>query len=520
MRAALLLALVVIAIAHVRGAGEHPNNQDRELDLLLARRIRAEGVLSDGARSPLLPLALAPVAGDDPAFYERARWVALLLGGLAFAGTFLLVRATLGARVAFVSAIALGPEWTFHVSRIRPEPIVACALVAMTAAVVRARTSSRPTALHALAGGAAGLVHLGKGSGPLTVGAVLLVLVVTWRRRAFRPMLVFLAGFLVAAGPLIVDSVRRFGSPFFNANIAHVMWESAGEDQQWRWSTATAASWWAEHGLSGSLARLGQGLLDVHYGPILLVALVATALAFVAARRRAERGRAALAWGGVAAALILSSGTAFAWWTPIANGRRYLFPVLAVAGPALVAFLDAWIARRSPRFGASEDRFVGRAFRAASHPIALGVAVLAVVAVEVREASHPPIGGPRVPFDAPTLAMAARLRELPPDTRVLAGPAATVPAPWLVYPNAIYDHLPSGLDADAAGQWIRDHADYVLLSDNLLGRRPVPFHSWARLEAGSGAPGSRLVEGAPPAWAERIDVPAAGGEYLLYRVLR
>ncbi|MFO0932702.1 MAG: glycosyltransferase family 39 protein [Planctomycetota bacterium] len=518
--AALALALLVAAVAHVRGAGEHPNNQDRELDLLLARRIATQGILTDGARSPLFPLLLAPFQGGDPGFPQRARWVALALGGLAFGGVFLLLRSVLPERVAVVATLLAGPEWTFEVSRVRPEPLVAFALVALATALARATTSPRPLRLVAVAGVAAGLAHLGKGSGPLTVVAAVLFLVATRRARALPAVAVFVGAFLVAASPLLVATARAFGSPFHNANTAHVMWEAAGEDQQWRWSTATPATWWAAHGLSGTVARLLDGAARVTHGP-LLYALLAAAAAGIAIRRRGPRGPVAAVPGptpttafvGVAVATALVWGPAFAWYVPIANGRRYLFPVAALALPALVAPHHAFVAARAPALAARADRVAAAGRRAAGHVAAVAAAALALVAVEVREAAHPPAVGPRVPFDRATLDTAARLRALPEGTRILAGPAATVPSPWLVSATRDYVHLPPGLAPADAERFVRAHADVVLLSENLTTRRAATFGPWARRR-----PDGAFEPADLPPWARLVPGTPAAGPHLLFAV--
>jgi len=531
--AAVVLALLVAAVGHVRGAGEHPNNQDRELDLLLARRIGAQGILTDGSRSPLFPLLLAPIAGDDAGFVQRARWVALVLGGLAFGGTFLLLRATLSERVAVVAALVAGPEWTFQISRMRPEPLVGFLLVAFAVALARSASSARPLRLVAVAGVAAGLAHLGKGSGLLTVaaGVVGLGMPGAWgglagRGRApLRAVLVFLGACFVTVAPLLFDTARQFGAPFHNANVAHVMWEAAGEDQQWRWSTATVGSWWAAHGFAGSLARLGDGLRRVTHGPILYALLAAAAVAVAVRRHRRDAfppaatspaPSATSAYVAVAVALTAAWLPAFSWYVPIANGRRYLFPGVAVAVPALVALFDAGVVGLAPRLVERVTRAAAGLVRACGHPAAVAAAALALGAVEIREAARPPTVGPRVPFDAATLATAARLRALPAGTRILAGPAATVPSPWLVSDRRDYVHLPPDVGPAEAAAWVRAHADVVLLSDNLRTRRAAVFGAWARPDPAGGG----LAPADVPAWAEPLAGAPTTGPHLLFTVRR
>lgn len=507
VRVALLLALVVAVVAHVRGAGEHPNNQDRELDLLLARRIVAEGVWTDGCRSPLFPLCLAPVAGADAGFAQRARWVGLATGALAFAVVFLVLARLASERTALVAALALGPEWTFQVSRLRGEPIAAALVVVCAACLATRRGAAHPLRAAFLAGAFAGASHLAKGSGPLTLLAASAVVVVQDRRRAMAPVALLVAGFVLVAAPLLVDTARRFGSPFFNANTAHVMWEEAGEDQQWRWSTATPASWWAAHGLAGTLERLGRGLLVVTHGPVLWATLAAAA-ALRWARRRGGATTVpdgAAAFVGVTAAFVVAWLPPFAWYVPIANGRRYLFPVVAAAVPALVVVLEAALRARAARAAAAVDAVGARLLAVLASPVALVAAVVALVAADVVESRSPPRPGPRVPFDEATLAVASRLRALPEGTRVLAGPSATVPSPWLVHPAATYVHLPSGLPPAEAEAWVRGHADVVLWSRGLATRRPQPFASWA--------------DGAPPSWAVPASPADATGPLRLYRVV-
>jgi hypothetical protein len=512
--AALALALVVAVAAHVRGAVEHPNNQDRELDLLLARRIAAEGVLTDGARSPLFPALLAPFEGEDEGFYERSRWVSLVVGALAFAVVVLAARRAFGDRVALLSAFVLGPEWSFQVSRIRPEPLAAALLVLVVARLAGRVTAGHPRRDVLIAGAFAGASHLAKGSGPLTLAAGIVFLALAERRRALVPVALWVAGFMAAASPLLIDTARRFGNPFYNVNSAHVMWEDAGSDQQWRWSTATPQSWWAHHGLEGTLARLGEGFLRMTHGPWLYAFLAAAALGALLQRRRAPGPSVAAAWIGAAACLVLVWLPPFAWYEAIGHGRRYVFPLLAVAVPALIALLDGGIRRAVPRLHRSCSTVLDRVGRVVGTVAAVAVASALLVAAEVRESADPPVGGIRRPFDAETLAAAERLRALPVGSRVLAGPAAAVPSPWLVYPRVEYVYLPSGLSLEAAERWMRAHADFVLLTANLRDVRPEAFASWIRGDYATG-----IAEATTPAWAEPEWHSASEPvRYLLFRV--
>jgi len=329
----------------------------------------------------------------------------------------------------------------------------------------------------------------------------------------------------VAARELTIDTARQFGAPFHNANVAHVMWEAAGEDQQWRWSTATVGSWWAAHGFAGSLARLGDGLRRVTHGPILYALLAAAAVAVAVRRHRRDAfppaatspaPSATSAYVAVAVALTAAWLPAFSWYVPIANGRRYLFPGVAVAVPALVALFDAGVVGLAPRLVERVTRAAAGLVRACGHPAAVAAAALALGAVEIREAARPPTVGPRVPFDAATLATAARLRALPAGTRILAGPAATVPSPWLVSDRRDYVHLPPDVGPAEAAAWVRAHADVVLLSDNLRTRRAAVFGAWARPDPAGGG----LAPADVPAWAEPLAGAPTTGPHLLFTVRR
>jgi hypothetical protein len=473
---AWLLALVVVLVSHVRGADEHPNNQDRELDLLFARQMAHEGLIAHPCRSPLVPALLAPFEGDDPGFYERARWVGLVSGALALVLWMGAASRVFGRGVALLSALVLLPEWTFQVSRIRPEPIAAALIALAAERLARRAASRRPRLQVGLAGAVLGAAHLAKGSGPLTLAAAALYLATSERRRAVGHLLALFAGFVVVASPHLIDSTVRHGQPFFNANSAHVMWEERGEDQQWRWSEATPASWWEANGLRGSLARLAHGLLVVHHGFWLYAFLLACAIA--ALRRRARPSpppdpAPARAWIGFAVATTLAWLPAFAWYVPIAIGRRYLFPVVALVVPALAHFLLRALAARHPRRFESLSLRASRVADALGRPV-FGVSISLVllgglVAVHVREAAHPPASGPLAPFDAATLDAASRLRALD-GARVLVGPAAAIPSPWLFYPHATDVYLPPGL-GPRTRSWISSHADYVLLNRDLLTRR-------------------------------------------------
>lgn len=511
----LFLALLVSATTavYLQGADLDPTARDQNADLAQALRVREQGELTDGSRSPLLPLLLAPSARRTPDFFVDARLIAVGLAALALVGFYLAVRRAFSPGLALLASLALWVEWRFQARRICPEPLLALLLVLAVAALAHLPSSPRPRRLALAAGVCLGLAWLAKGSAVLSLGVAVVWLAATLRRRALPHLALLGLAFVVVASPLLGWNLARGHWPLANASSDHVMWEDAWDQDLDKTSTATAGTWFASHSVADAVTRLGHGLVHqkaVEW-PLGFLALLAVA---ALARRRAPRAprlgppeteAPRRAWRTLALLTCLAWLPPMAWYEPVVQSRRFLFPVVAILLPAALDVLGGLV----PRDVRSRVRLPAWAPRAAL-AVALAVSVAAVVLV-VRHAS---------PWEerhvgTASLALVEELRK--PRYRgtvVLAKPSRTLPPDWLLEGQVTFLALPAAVRDAEVERWVTGRAHYVLRNADLERQRPALF----ALDPGRG-PG-RPGEGAPPwlhpAWKGRGE----GRErYALFRVV-
>lgn len=473
----LLLALSLAFTAHLQvgSATLHPTARDQVHDLSLSLALRERGTLSDGNRHPLLPALLAPFARRDPAFFDAASLAAAVLGGVALLAIGLAAGRLAGAAGAVFVALTVLLELRLQARRIAPEPLLAALLALSAARVATAPAARRPVLASAVGGLTLGLAWLTKASALLSLPASLLVIGCARAPRRGGRVLGLLAGFVVAAAPLLGWNLAQGRSPVFNVNSAHVMWEDRWDTNLDETSTATAGTFLARHGWEGALARLGSGFLAQRgvewvygaFGSLLLLAALrrrAPPAERDAAGREARHRYVVLACATAATWLL-----AMAWYAPVVASRRLLFPVFPLLATAVAAAgVDAWPGLRAlaPRGVAALARAAGW-MRGAALPVA--AALLAIAFVVPRGGER---AGPRPTLDPASLEAAALLRALPAGSRVLLRPSRTHPPDWLFDDVVVPVGLPAAVfDADLSG-WLARSVDAILLSEGLLRHRP------------------------------------------------
>ena len=499
------LLVLVTAVVYVRGADLDPTARDQNADLAQAIRVRERGELTDGSRSPLLPLVLSPMARRSMDFFVEARLVSVLLAGLALLGFWLVVRTTFSPALALVAAVVFLVEWRFQARRICPEPLLALCLVLATGLLAHVPSSRRPLLLCALAGAWLGLAWLAKGSALLSV-AVALVWLLAWQgRRGLRRAAVLLGGFVLAASPLIAFNLSHDRWPLANASSDHVMWEDAWDQDLDKTSTATLGTYLRTHDLGDIASRLGHGLLHqkaVEW-PLGFLALLAVA----ALLRRAASWDFApppapesprRAWRTLALLTCVVWLLPMAWYEPITPSRRLLFPVVPILLPAALDVL--WSLLPAPWRAACARRPAALLARAA--PALAGAAVLAAGVLVVRH------GNPwkERHMGDPELAVAAQLAQRQyAGAVVLAKPSRTLPPDWLLEDHVRFLALPAAVPDEEAPRWVVERAHYVLINPDLQRHRPALFGD-------PQAAGMRPV----PAWL--LHEGFVGSSYVLLRV--
>jgi hypothetical protein len=493
------VVLLFAAGIYVRGGTLDPTARDQTADLTTALRIHEGGFTWNGNRSPLLPLLLAPFARRDPAFFVAARLLSVLLAALCALALYAACARTWSPALGLWATVGFLFELRFQARRICPEPLVALLVILATWAFAAREESARPRRLALLAGVLLGLGWMAKGSALLALGALGLWALLASRRRRVEAVVLLALGFTLGGAPLLVFNARHFGTPLYNANSAHVMWEDAWDVDLDQTSRASLGSYAAHHDLGDAAARLLHGLgrqkavewVYAFLGVVLLAALLRL--------RRPDEPARQRAWRGIAVVSCFVWLPPMAWYEPIAASRRFLFPVLGLL-PAAALGLCPW----RPRLPSPLRRAV---------PWAAGAALAGAVALA---AAH---GNPwrELHVDEGTLALVRHLRA--PGfrgARILARPSRDAPPGWLLEGQVTFVALPFAVAGEReAVAYVRSEAGYVLLGEGLLRLRPTPFGALAAWDPTRGV----VLRDDLPAWLEPLwHEPGRPSRHVLLRV--
>jgi 4-amino-4-deoxy-L-arabinose transferase-like glycosyltransferase len=479
--------------------------RDQVPDMALALRMSESGALSDGNRHPLLPALLAPFAKRDPRFMVSARLVALAATAASLLLVYVAAARVFSRPLALLSAFLFLFELRFHARRIAPEPILAGLLALSTSVLVRPPGKSSEALGTAVGGALLGLAWLAKGTALLSVAAALLWLVFSRGRRAVALGSALVAGFVAAAIPLLAFNAARYGSPLYNANTTHVMWEDGWDSELDRRTTATPGSWLERHDLGDAARRLATGLVrqkgvEWPYGFLLLVLFAALVnkrcqAPLVHASRDPPRE-----WRRLAVWSCLVWVPPLAWYVPIVASRRFLFALVPILLPPALDLVGRWLPTRAL------DRARAVALRAA---LPLG-AVLVVAGVALALAQPAP--DPARHLVPGTVEAAAAL---PPRAHALAKPSRTAPPDWLVREDVRLHAIPAAVEPARALDWIRERFDVVLLSSGLLAQRREALAPLARWDD---AEGVVLASPLPPGFSILWRDPAQPSRFALLEV--
>ncbi len=301
------------------------------------------GTYDQANQHPLYLLLLSPLARRDPSFFVAAKGVSLLAGIVLLLSFFHIVRRLFSLPEAFVAVTLL----TVNAHFLKLTTMVACESTLMIFVVwTWYFISLRPaTARHsALAGAAAGLAWLTKGSALLFVAGFLVDKAFAFRKEravALRRTILFGCAFLVVASPLLIRNQRLYGTPFYNVN-SHIMWLDSWKDY-FRLENEgllirrnTARSYFESHSVRDIARRILLALrkeahtLSALFEPTagytvrFFVFPLLFALFLVGIRADAPSRRIfPIATTAIFFLMIT-------WFAPIAGARRYWFPLLPI----------------------------------------------------------------------------------------------------------------------------------------------------------------------------------------------
>lgn len=543
-----LVVVLVIGAFCLRGLravelNTNASAYDQRSYLNLGLRIREGRGLTDGKRNPLLPLILSTFAQRDWPYYTSAKLMNLGIGILCLLLTYELGRRWFSSAVGALAAALLSLNAPFiHLSsHVMAEPLlIGCTLVAWWAmdrvlgsagpechSGLRGSAGFQPgLGRGAVAGAAAGLAHMAKGTALQMLPAFLIVAVIVhggrvWRR---REVWVFLVAWVVACSPLLVWNTVEYGGPFYSRDTKHELFLDSPSERHFSdlGEAPTLLTYVRSHSVAEMGIRLASGtgevlgiaaamlanefpydmdavrwrLWAVVWGALVLLCAVGMARHWRAARERV-RARAPAYW------LLLVMGLLtllpLGWFMQASEfGPRFVVvyhPMIYIAflGALWMAWAPAesWpeatqTAAPSPLFWVSLVPLVG---------LAAWSGVLAWR--DVPHLSQNPVAEDREANARPQAVLQWLDDGTPRGTRVLWGPSYTLPN-WL-YEGALgFKDLPSKAEAweDVVAYAREEGTAYAVVDWEMAQRRDEALGGYFRDDYPW-----VVTEALPPGWA-------------------
>lgn len=372
----LVLAVFVTAVIPAIYQNTASSAWDQRDYLKIALWMSQGDGITDGNRSPLYPLFLAPFASREIAFFTTAKLVSLGIGlaglGIIFAISRRIV-GKLGALLVLILFMA-NAEYRQAAAFVDVEvllvPLFLLAWYTGYQAIDRIVSGTSDALTWSIfAGLFAGLTYLAKGTGMLLVllfaAVLLLILGLDMLRK--RGFWAFVFTFILVSLPLWIYNAVRFGNPLFNVNTQHYIWLDSWEESYVYPSDSlpTAVSYLKTHSLAEMAERLWNGLTLVTpkqwykaarlaglpesellvWGTAVLGLLVLLLIGYQVSRTWPDK-RVPFLYTllGLVMFVIL-----FAWYHPISNAARFVLPWIPVIFISLVWWLGKyWRGRERP----------------------------------------------------------------------------------------------------------------------------------------------------------------------------
>lgn len=519
--AEVLLALALVFTGLAAARNEPPISKDGKFYLTESVEIaRAGGPLAlpgrlfSGAyvecnRHPFYPGVLAAVAVESDRFVDRARMFSLLGSVLGFLLVVAIARRTWNRGAGLLA----GALFVTNGAVLRAGINVGCESWFMAFALAWFGFGSRPPGRHevrnqVLAGMAAGLALVTKGTGTLLLFTSFAQLLWTRRRAALRPLLAVGGAFALTALPLLWRNATVFGNPFHNVNSSKALWLDDWSDFEDPEAMAAAGplTYLRTHSPGEIVTRLAFGSFKeaVHVlqvfspgSPWAGLGLPLLVLAALCLARDPGRERRLLT-----VILFTVFFLGFAWYAKVVQGWRF------VGAIAPILFLP--IARTWP------DAARPGSLRA----LRLGVGALAVALI-LLGALRGALGYrlDRFTPDPAADELFAFLRENVgdrPDVHYLLGPSDSLTCDWDQRVRGHRHRFPrteagfAELMASNEGPRIR----YAVVAAPEGGREPGCERTWYRR-----GPRGLEVDRPPPGWSLVRGIPADAPRILIFQRL-
>jgi len=473
-----LLHFLVVGLGILLG-NTNSNSGDQGAFLSLGLDIREGRALTDGNRHPLFPLLIAPFARRQWSYFTLAKLVSLC-AGLATLVVVLVGGARLeGPAMALVAValLSLNVHFLNHGPRVLCEGLLTGLSFAAWWASVRSLERPGSWRAGAVAGALTGAVYLTKGSGNLTVTALLLSALLLHRRRAIRSpgVWAFFGALLLVASPLLAYNWARYGNPLYNYNSVHAIWfDRWGQHYLPADQKPTLGSFLATHSLQDIGTRQFRGMFDIL--PIMAEALAlrgvpATGWATLALAGglvvwglwgglgASERAKPRAARGALTGSLVLAFYLFFSWYAPVNDEARFFLPVV----PIVYLMGGRALALAAARIAGSRRAFERRGPVAwvAVGALALACLVSGLQALGATDWESPFGRDARENQDSAAVIewLDAQAGE---ELRVLWGPSHSLPT-WLSLPQVHFEPIPYQVRVWPALEELLRSEDYAYL---------------------------------------------------------
>jgi hypothetical protein len=504
----LFLIFLTITYDHSK-AWNNPNRGDQNLDLTLGLKIRHFEALSDGYHHPLLPALVSPFAEKDLVYFAKAKLVNVAIGAVTFWVIAWVGLRLVGPIPTFLALIAIAPGLSNKSAEFTAEPLLLMWVTLTFYWLVRG--FERPWC-WALAGAAAGLAYLTKGSALLLAMAYAAVVLRGAPKLVLTPrVLLFPVAFVLVSSPLLIYNWKVFGSPFFNYNTAHVIWLDYTEEQMIMFDKGppTMSSYLATHSLEDIFRRFLKGLVIVRgvewVWPFLCIFLLVPKR-WLSYFRDFPSKRPMIT---VASTLVLTFYLAFSWSAVVQRGIRYLLPIF----PVIFLLLADVIVFYGGRLA---FRLWPLAARRRLAPLGM-IGVLAtlslvwMVQLGTRDFQAPLA----VDFDDQATAEVYRLLDTPAfyGKKVLFGPSHELVGEWLFRHDVSFPIIPPGVPSAGFSAWLeRQGIDYILANAEMVTRRRDSVREYLTYSETEGVQVLRLE----PTWEVIYRAPPS--QFVLIRV--
>jgi hypothetical protein len=505
----LFLSFLTITYDHSK-AWNNPNKGDQDLDLTLGLKIRQFESLTDGYHHPLLPALVAPFAEKSLVYFAKAKLVNVAIGAVAFWVIGWVGVRLVGPAPTFLALVAIFPGLSNKSAEFTAEPLLLMLITLTFYWLVKG--FERPW-FWALAGVAAGLAYLTKGSALLLMIVYAITVLRSIPKLALKPhLLLFPIAFVLVSSPLMAYNWQVFGSPFFNYNTAHVIWLDYTEEQMIMFdkSPPTMASYLATHSIGEMLRRFLRGLVLVRgvewVWPFLCIFLLIPKrwLAYF----RDFRSKWPIIT--VASTLVLTFYLPFSWSAVVQRGIRYLlpiFPIVFLLLAEVIVFyatgLARWLCPPAMRERLAHLAMIG---------VLVTLGVVWLVQLGIRDFQAPLA----IDFEDQATAEVYRLLDTPAfdGKRVLFGPSHELTGTWLFRHKVALPIVPPGLPSAEFKAWLERHGiDYILANQEMIKRRRDSVREYL---AYTEAEGVQMVR-SEPAW-EVIYRTAPPSQFVLIRI--